>query len=351
MALGTPEPETCADGHRSMPSQAFREGRLAGNLCGRERPKGFGRPSRERARSSARLWRRGGRASFHKSAANVAVGANRTRPRRATTRSTQSRLRLVHPLLILLFPTSRVESAPLVEGTLAKNDSILVEGIIAQKVADVIPSGDTGEAFEYFCFEQILKNYDLSQEEIDVGWVDSRHDGGIDGFFIFVNGHLVSDPSSFSWPKSHSKVEIFIISCKHHNTFKEATLNRILASVQEILDLSREDAQLKGAYSAKAMLEKAIAAVKADKAKALASFNAGTGGLKDRVLLQHQNERDPRHDRQGQPRQKSMRASRQERQGFRQGTMCCGNRRQVRRGQLYVSAPGGNRAELPTKAL
>jgi hypothetical protein len=35
---------------------------------------------------------------------------------------------------------------------------------------------------------------------------------------------------------------------------------------------------------AKAMLEKVVAAVKADKAKALASFNAGTDGFKDRDL-------------------------------------------------------------------
>lgn len=38
------------------------------------------------------------------------------------------------------------------------------------------------------------------------------------------------------------------------------------------------------AAEAKAMLERAVAAVKADKAKALASFNAGTDGFKDRDL-------------------------------------------------------------------
>src|SRR3979411_3229803 len=38
------------------------------------------------------------------------------------------------------------------------------------------------------------------------------------------------------------------------------------------------------AAEAKAMLDKAIAAVKADKAKAIASFNAGTDGFKDRDL-------------------------------------------------------------------
>jgi signal transduction histidine kinase len=38
------------------------------------------------------------------------------------------------------------------------------------------------------------------------------------------------------------------------------------------------------AAEAKAMLEKAVAAVKADKDKALAAFNAGTDGFKDRDL-------------------------------------------------------------------
>ena len=38
------------------------------------------------------------------------------------------------------------------------------------------------------------------------------------------------------------------------------------------------------AAEAKAMLDKAVAAVKADKAKAIASFNAGTDGFKDRDL-------------------------------------------------------------------
>ena len=43
-------------------------------------------------------------------------------------------------------------------------------------------------------------------------------------------------------------------------------------------------AQFGTAAEAKAMLEKAVAAVKADKAKALAMFNNGEGGFKDRDL-------------------------------------------------------------------
>lgn len=45
-----------------------------------------------------------------------------------------------------------------------------------------------------------------------------------------------------------------------------------------------QKAEFGSAAEAKAMLEKAAAAVKADKAKALAAFNAGTDGFKDRDL-------------------------------------------------------------------
>ncbi|MEH2513532.1 hypothetical protein V1291_004886 [Nitrobacteraceae bacterium AZCC 1564] len=131
---------------------------------------------------------------------------------------------------------------------MAKNDSILIDGIISQRAADRKPSDDKGEVFEYFSFEQILKEYDLSDEELEAGSVDGRHDGGIDGFFIFVNGHMVSE-TTVTWPKSHAQVDVIVISCKHHDTFKEATLNSMLATVQELFDLSIADADLKGAYS------------------------------------------------------------------------------------------------------
>ena len=95
------------------------------------------------------------------------------------------------------------------------------------------------------------------KKKLKSGWVDGRHDGGIDGFFLFVNGHLVSDISSFHWPKAHARVDVFVISCKHHDTFKESTLNTLLATAQELFDLSRDKTELRGAYS-KDILDKRI---------------------------------------------------------------------------------------------
>ncbi|MDT4291352.1 AIPR family protein [Methylomonas sp. MO1] len=132
---------------------------------------------------------------------------------------------------------------------MAKNDNILLDGLIDDRIESHFPSADRGEVFEYFSFEQILKDLDLSRDEIQSGWIDSRQDGGIDGFFILINGHLLQDPQSFIWPKTGSELHISIITCKHHNTFKQATLDNLAASLTELFDFGIDDINLKGAYS------------------------------------------------------------------------------------------------------
>ena len=132
---------------------------------------------------------------------------------------------------------------------MAKNDKILIDGIIDDRVELKLPSEKRDEAFEYFAFEQTLKDYDLSRDEIKAGNVDGRNDGGIDGFFIIVNGHYLSDPQSFKWPKTGSVLDVWIITCKHHDTFKQAPLDNLAASVSELLDFAIDSDKLKGDYS------------------------------------------------------------------------------------------------------
>lgn len=132
---------------------------------------------------------------------------------------------------------------------MAKNDKILIDGIIDDRVDLKLPSNKRDEAFEYFAFEQTLKDYDLSRDDIKAGNVDGRNDGGIDGFFIFVNGHYLSEPQSFKWPKTGSVLEVWIITCKYHDTFRQAPLDNLAASVSELLDFAVESDKLKGDYS------------------------------------------------------------------------------------------------------
>ena len=139
---------------------------------------------------------------------------------------------------------------------MAKNDKILLDGIIEEKIELKIPSEKRDEVFEYFTFEQILKDFDLSTDEIAFGSIDGRNDGGIDGFYIFINGHLLTDLEKFNWPKTGSVLELWLFTCKHHDTFKQAPLDNIAATISELFDLAIEDNELKGDYSEQLLIRR-----------------------------------------------------------------------------------------------
>lgn len=140
---------------------------------------------------------------------------------------------------------------------MAKNDTILLDGIIDERIEQKKPSNRRDEVFEYLSFEQLLKDYDLSLDEIHSGSIDGRDDGGIDGFFIFVNGHLLLDSEAFLWPKAGAEIEVWIINCKHHDTFLQAPLDKLNASFYELLDFSLTDDELKGDYSDEVLAKRA----------------------------------------------------------------------------------------------
>jgi len=132
---------------------------------------------------------------------------------------------------------------------MATNDRILLDGILDDRVAGRLPSQDRGEAFEFLAFEQVLKDADLSPDEIAAGSLDGRDDGGIDGFFLFINGHLLLDPEGFQWPRRGAELSLWLFTCKHHDTFQQAPLDKLIASLAELLDLGLDESELKGAYS------------------------------------------------------------------------------------------------------
>lgn len=135
---------------------------------------------------------------------------------------------------------------------MAKNDLILIDSILEeQKKLVNKDSYSIGIFFEQFCCNEILKNMDLSSDEIESGIIDGKDDGGIDCFYIFVNGHLLTDLDNFIAPKTDVSMEIYIITSKHHDTFAQQTINNQFSTINEIFDLSLDDNELQGCYNEK----------------------------------------------------------------------------------------------------
>jgi len=47
------------------------------------------------------------------------------------------------------------------------------------------------KAFERYVFEQVLKDYDPADEDLDLGDFGSGDDGGVDGMYLYIGGQLM----------------------------------------------------------------------------------------------------------------------------------------------------------------
>lgn len=93
--------------------------------------------------------------------------------------------------------------------------------------------------FEYFSSSQILKDYDLSDDEIENGIVGSSGDGGCDSIYIFLNKNLVlPDQIDSITPSKESKVEMVIIQSKRETSFKESAIQNWKDVSNNLLSLS-----------------------------------------------------------------------------------------------------------------
>ena len=134
------------------------------------------------------------------------------------------------------------------------NDIVLVDGIIdellhAQNLPD--KKENRGKVFERFAMSEILKNYDLNDKELDNGLVDGQDDGGIDGFYIFINGIPVLDAADYTWPKRCAELEVYIFTCKHHDTYELGPMESLDSTLSEVFDLRLATVDFKSNLNAK----------------------------------------------------------------------------------------------------
>ena len=93
---------------------------------------------------------------------------------------------------------------------------------------DRAPKFTESRAFERFAVDQILKNLDPSDEEIDAGDLGGGDDGGVDAMHIVMNSALlVTDDTDVPRPTTH--VELVIIQAKNESGYAETAVQKLKA--------------------------------------------------------------------------------------------------------------------------
>jgi len=131
------------------------------------------------------------------------------------------------------------------------NDRLIISSLINQKHADLAEEMTESKYFELFSATEILKDYDLSYDEIYSGLIGAGNDGGIDSIYIFLNNELIREDTDIikMSKKRKNQLDLHIIQSKKSNGFSEEAINKLISSTEEIFDLSRAINTLTQAYN------------------------------------------------------------------------------------------------------
>src|SRR5258706_13709991 len=114
---------------------------------------------------------------------------------------------------------------------------------------DRMPSDKDDKAFEIFTLEQILKDKDLSDEEIAHGNTGGGGDGGVDGFLFFIDRQLVRE-DNFT-PKSAMSAELTLVQSTRTAGFDEGKVDKLEKFCHYLLDWKDLGAQKNLSQTAK----------------------------------------------------------------------------------------------------
>ncbi len=105
------------------------------------------------------------------------------------------------------------------------NNQILLRECLKQEFNDNNNFASEDDFFEFFSASQVLKNYNLSDEEILNGITGGPQDGGCDAIYTFLNGDLIKlDQIDTLTASRGATLTFYIFQAKNTNSFKEDTL-------------------------------------------------------------------------------------------------------------------------------
>lgn len=119
------------------------------------------------------------------------------------------------------------------------NTQILLRELIKKEYEDSQYASCESDFFEFFSAAQVLKNYELSDEELEYGHVGAGNDGGCDAIYTFLNNSIITDEQvqTLTAPKD-SVLEFCIIQAKNTLSFNEDALMKWKTICCNLLNLS-----------------------------------------------------------------------------------------------------------------
>ena len=132
------------------------------------------------------------------------------------------------------------------------NDVLALNANFATWEANRMPGLTGVDPFEYYCVDQFLKQFAVSDAELLAGLVGGGNDGGADALYFFVNRKLVQEDTDLD-PKTALRVNLLVMQVKQNQGFSPNEINKLIFLCDDLLDLGRPPSQYKTTYNAKVL--------------------------------------------------------------------------------------------------
>src|SRR5574344_125016 len=130
------------------------------------------------------------------------------------------------------------------------NNQLLLKECIKQEYEDAVGYSDANNYFEHFAAAQILKDFNLSDEEIDNGNSGGGNDGGCDNLYIFLNDELItSDQIERLNASRGSYLDFYILQTKNVTSFGEDAIMKWKTVSDNLLNMSNALEEYTGRYN------------------------------------------------------------------------------------------------------
>lgn len=121
------------------------------------------------------------------------------------------------------------------------NNQLLLKEIITREFDANGLYAEESSFFEFFAASQVLKNYDLSDEEINSGITGGSLDGGCDGIYLFLNDDLLTEDKIENMTVNRgAELNFIVIQAKNTTGFSEDTVMKWKTVSNNLMDMNTD---------------------------------------------------------------------------------------------------------------
>ncbi len=131
---------------------------------------------------------------------------------------------------------------------MSANDLLALDAVLRESHNERAPDLDDSDYFELFAAEQVLKDYQLTDDEIESGLVGGFDEGGIDAIYFLVNRQLVTEDTEID-AKEVTKASLILVQATRQRKFNQIRVDKLALLTEDLLNLSLGIKKLAGTYN------------------------------------------------------------------------------------------------------